>query len=187
NLTDEDTLKQWSNDNLKLVNKLEDLIYVIYTSGTTGKPKGVKANQKNLSNLVMAYQKEYELTQEDIILQFASPSFDQSIWDIFCSTLLGACCCLVPKNVFGNPIELERYMNHHRVTVAALTPLFIKEMNPNNYPYLRVLESGAESPQLEILKSWNKNRDVFNTYGPTETTVNALSYKLKGNEKYSVP
>ncbi|MBO0377129.1 AMP-binding protein, partial [Staphylococcus warneri] len=42
NLTDEDTLKQWSNDNLKLVNKLEDLIYVIYTSGTTGKPKGVK-------------------------------------------------------------------------------------------------------------------------------------------------
>ena len=45
-LTDEEIFKQWSSENLKVVNKLEDLIYIIYTSGTTGKPKGVKANQK---------------------------------------------------------------------------------------------------------------------------------------------
>ncbi|MCD8926414.1 AMP-binding protein, partial [Staphylococcus epidermidis] len=188
NITKPSVYKENASDNLDLVNTAEDLIYIIYTSGTTGNPKGVMVKNLNLCNLVTSYTKIYNLTSDDIILQFASIAFDQSIWDIFSSTLIGGTCCLIPFEIFGDPDSLEFYMNKNKVSVAALTPAFINQLSSLNYPYLRLLESGAEKPQPEILKNWqNPGRDIFNTYGPTETTVNALSYKVSNEENTNIP
>ncbi|MGL4884172.1 MAG: condensation domain-containing protein, partial [Waterburya sp.] len=53
-----------------------NLAYVIYTSGSTGKPKGVAISHSSLVNFAQAAVQEYEITQSDRILQFASISFD---------------------------------------------------------------------------------------------------------------
>ncbi|WP_336821979.1 AMP-binding protein, partial [Staphylococcus capitis] len=187
-ITKPSVYEEQASHNLEHVTDVNDLIYVIYTSGTTGKPKGVMVSNINLINLVISYKDIYHLTSEDIVLQFASIAFDQSIWDIFNIILIGGTCCLVPTDTFRDPRKLEIYMLKHKVSVAALTPAFINELNADNFSHLRLLESGAEAPQLEILKKWEMpNRAIYNTYGPTEATVNALSYQLNGDETGSIP
>lgn len=179
--------EHYAVDNLNVSIKNDQVLYSIYTSGTTGNPKGVLIANSNVINLVYAYQDLYGLSENDIILQFASLSFDQSVWDIFTSTLLGSTVCLVPERAFGDPNALTTYMQNHKVTVATLTPSFIKELVPEALPELKVLESGAEEAQIDVLSQWCPTTKVFNTYGPTEATVNAATYQLNGQENGVVP
>lgn len=66
-------------ENLTCMNAVNDLAYIIYTSGSTGKPKGVMLEHKGLGNLKMFFQKEFNITHQDCIVQFASTSFDASV------------------------------------------------------------------------------------------------------------
>ena len=166
-------------ENLEIVNKPEDLLYMIYTSGTTGNPKGVMIEHHSLINMIFAYKDLYNITEEDVILQFASIAFDQSVWDIFSSILLGATLVMVPQDIIGDSLAIPEYCNKHKVTIAALTPAFIKELKPEDFNFLRILESGGAAAELNILNKWREKVEIFNTYGPTETTVNAISYKYE--------
>ena len=67
-----------------------NLAYVIYTSGSTGRPKGVLIEHGPLALHCRECQEFYELTPEDRVLQFASPSFDASIEQILPPLLSGA-------------------------------------------------------------------------------------------------
>lgn len=176
-----------NEENPEMVNTSEDIMYVIYTSGTTGNPKGVMIRHRNLVNLVYAYGHLYEMSENDTVLQFASIAFDQSVWDIFNITLLGGTLCLVPYDYITNPRRMEQYITENHVTIMALTPAYIRELEPKNLPYLKVVESGGAAADWDILKKWYRYMKVFNTYGPTEATVNATTYLLRGDEKNSIP
>lgn len=174
--------------NPKPLNSREDTAYAIYTSGTTGKPKGVAVRHENLVNLIYSYQDIYQMTDQDTVLQFASISFDQSVWDIFNSLLIGASLCLMPYNLIGDTKTLEDYMEDKQVTVVALTPAYLRELDPLRVPALRVIESGGAAAELDILKKWLKcGKLIFNTYGPTEATVNAVSFQLKDLAATALP
>jgi len=71
-----------NKDNLKSINKPNDLAYVIYTSGSTGIPKGVMVEHKGVANLYSYFRKEYNITNKDNIIQFASCSFDAAVWEM---------------------------------------------------------------------------------------------------------
>lgn len=157
---------------------IEDNAYCIFTSGTTGRPKGAVLKHKGLLNLVNNYRKIYDINNNDTLLQFASIAFDQSVWDIFTILGIGGTLCLMPDDLINEPRLLEFYMEKNRVSVAALTPAYIKLLNPSNLKYLRVIESGSAAADYEDMKRWLKGRRVFNTYGPTETTVNSLTYEI---------
>ena len=158
--------------------KNDTIAYSIFTSGTTGKPKGVVLRHKGLYNLVFNYQDIYGITNKDTLLQFASIAFDQSVWDIFTILGLGGTLCLMPSELIDEPRELEKYMERNKVSVAALTPAYIKLLDPNNLPTLKAIESGSAAADYEDLKRWMNKRRVFNTYGPTEATVNTMSYEI---------
>lgn len=176
-----------AGENLPHVNTPNHLIYSIYTSGTTGKPKGVLVEQRNLYNLIMAYTDIYGMTNKDTVLQFASVSFDQAVLEIFHITLLGGSLCLVPQAYINAPGKLEQYMVEHGVTVAGFTPAYINELEPENIPALRMLESGGASANPDVLKKWLAKCRVFNTYGPTEATVNACTYEMTAKEVKRLP
>lgn len=150
--------------------------YAIYTSGTTGKPKGVVIEHYSLLNLVNAYKDIYQISPADVVLQFANISFDQSVFDIFSPLLTGASLCIVPQEYIGDLLEMERYLNINKVSVMGLTPSYLRELNPEKFKYLRLVESGGAEAEIDVLNRWKEKVTVFNTYGPTETTVNASSY-----------
>ena len=94
-----------------------DLAYVIYTSGTTGQPKGVRLEQGGLWNLVQAVGDSLGIAAGSKVLQFASPSFDASIWEIFPTLALGGTLIMAPPKMPstldpGTP--LERLPECHR-------------------------------------------------------------------------
>ncbi|URZ07873.1 hybrid non-ribosomal peptide synthetase/type I polyketide synthase [Clostridium felsineum] len=174
-------------ENPKKVNKSNDLAYVIYTSGTTGRPKGVMIEHECVHNLLVAYTENYGLTNKDVVLQAANMIFDQSVWDIFNILVIGGTLCLISYDKIRNSQEIEKYCNEKKVTVVSFTPMLLNELNPNKFPYLRVLESGGEAANVTTLSKWIGKCEVVNTYGPTETTVNASSYKFTGKECKTVP
>lgn len=156
-----------------------DLAYVIYTSGTTGKPKGVMIEQHSVVNLVEAYQEVYDMNSDDVLLQFASFAFDQSVWDIFGILLLGGTLCLTAEKMYLQREKFIQYLNKNRVSIAALTPAFIAEFEPQDFSTFRALESGGAEFKDDMMLRWLQYMRIFNTYGPTEATVNAITYECK--------
>lgn len=167
--------------------KPEQLAYMIYTSGTTGEPKGVMVEHRQLANLLEVYTGIYQLTERDCVLQFANFVFDQSVWDIFHILTVGGTLCLIPSDIVKNPDRLERYCEEQGVTVASLTPGYLRVLHPDHLPSLRLLDVGGEAPSQDLLMEWAEGRTVLNTYGPTETTVNATSFVYDRGDWNNVP
>ena len=157
----------------------ENIDYCIYTSGTTGKPKGVLIKDKSVVNLVESYYDLYGIVEEDILLQFASIAFDQSVWDIFTILTRGGTLCVLPQELIGDIKGAEEYIIKNKVSVAAFTPAYLRELNPEVVVTLRAVESGGAAVERDVVKKWKKHCRVFNTYGPTEACVNALTYELQ--------
>lgn len=171
----------------KLKPKGKDRAYIIYTSGTTGRPKGVVSLHKGLVNLILSYERIYDLTEKDVVLQVASYTFDQSVWDIFGILCKGGKLALITSDDVRDPERIADYCDRTRVTVASFTPAMLAELDPNKFSSLRVLDSSGEAASAVVLKRWVGKVKVINTYGPTEYTVNSCSYEYKGSESENVP
>ncbi|MBQ6181188.1 MAG: amino acid adenylation domain-containing protein, partial [Ruminococcus sp.] len=170
------------SDDLAIVNKPSDLVYCIYTSGTTGKPKGVILENTGLVGLIKSYEEVFEMSSKDRMMQFASYCFDQSVGDIFGAMLNGAALYVVSTDMRYNMSELEAYMKSEKITVASLTPKVIRELDICGMPELRLLDSGGEAAELDVLREIAASgRKVINSYGPTEATVNTTYSEIKAD------
>lgn len=94
---DWETIAQQSEQNPTSGVKADNLAYVIYTSGSTGKPKGVQIQHRGLCNLAAAQIDAFNLQPGNRVLQFASLSFDASIFEIVMALLTGATLCLAKR------------------------------------------------------------------------------------------
>src|SRR5262249_38928937 len=67
-----------------------DLAYVIYTSGSTGAPKGVMVEHRGLANVAREQARWFGAGPGSRVLQFASLSFDASMFEIVMALTTGA-------------------------------------------------------------------------------------------------
>jgi amino acid adenylation domain-containing protein/non-ribosomal peptide synthase protein (TIGR01720 family) len=147
------------------------LAYVIYTSGSTGKPKGVMIEHQGVCNLADAQARCFGLGPDDRMLQFASISFDASIFEIVMGLQVGAAMVLAPQDDLLPGEPLLHLLKKHAVTAVTLPPTALSQLPPGDLPALHTITVAGEACPPELVEAWAVNRRFFNLYGPTESTV----------------
>jgi amino acid adenylation domain-containing protein len=184
---DEDwaTITQYSQENPTSCVTSDNLAYVIYTSGSTGKPKGVLLQHRGLSNLAEAQIKVFNIQPSNRILQFASLSFDASIFEIVMALVTGATLYLANKESLLPGQPLHQLLREKAITHVTLPPAVLAILPTKSLPELQTIICAGESCTDDIVKRWyNSERRFFNAYGPTEATVWATVAEIKSrNEK----
>ncbi len=148
----------------------DDLAYVIYTSGSTGKPKGVLVTHRGLCNVVAAQQKVIGSGPGSRVLQFASLSFDASIFEIAMALGSGGTLHIPPPDLLPGS-ELAAYLRNEEVTIVTLTPTALAAIPYEPLPALATITVAGEPCSGTLVEQWSAGRRFFNLYGPTETTI----------------
>ncbi|MHC5738118.1 non-ribosomal peptide synthetase [Nostoc sp.] len=166
------TITQHSQENPTTCVTSDNLAYVIYTSGSTGKPKGVLLQHRGLSNLAKAQIEIFNLQPNNRILQFASLSFDASIFEIVMALQTGATLYLANKESLLPGQPLLKFLREKAITHVTLPPAVLAVLPTELLPALQTIICAGESCTDDIVKRWcNSQRRFFNAYGPTEATV----------------
>ena len=149
----------------------ENLVYVIYTSGSTGKPKGVLITHQGLCNLVQTQIKLFDVQPDSRVLQFASISFDASIWEIIMALCTGGQLYLGTREELQPGPALFELLQKQKITHANLVPSVLAALPDEELPALQNIVVGGEPCPHALVERWANGRCFFNLYGPTESTV----------------
>jgi amino acid adenylation domain-containing protein len=170
--TEREIIAQQDQHNLTNTLTYDNLAYVIYTSGSTGKPKGVQIAHRGLSNLAEGQIKTFNVKQNNRILQFASLSFDASIFEIVMALRSGATLYLAKKEALLPGQPLIQLLQKNSITHVTLPPAVLAVLPTAELPALQTIIAAGEACSKDIVKRWLlSGRRFFNAYGPTETTV----------------
>jgi amino acid adenylation domain-containing protein len=164
----------------------EHVAYVIYTSGSTGLPKGVMNRHGGVCNLATAQRSVFNVQAGSRVLQFASFSFDSSVWEML-ALCNGAALCLGPRESLLPGEPLLRTLRRHGVTHVTLPSSALAAFGDNvEFGSMSMVLAGEALPPA-LARRWADRLRLFNGYGPTETTVCATMYRCTSNEQGSVP
>jgi amino acid adenylation domain-containing protein/non-ribosomal peptide synthase protein (TIGR01720 family) len=156
------------------------LAYVIYTSGSTGQPKGVMLEHQGFINMVLSQINELGIAENDSVLQFASCSFDGSMYEMFIALLSGAGLVCLEQDRIRDPVELMAAIRDKGATVAALPPAYLKAIGFEGLAGLRVLITAGEKAVRDEKGIFaDAHRRYWNLYGPTEASVTAACFPIE--------
>ena len=168
-----------------------DLAYVIYTSGSTGKPKGVMIEHHSVVNRILWMQKEYPITERDILLQKTPVVFDVSVWELFWWSFTGASVCLLEPGGEKEPDKIIDAIRKYQVTTIHFVPsmlgVFLSAMGDDfDFGALNTLQkvfASGEALHTEHVSAFRKSirkycgTRLINLYGPTEATVDVSHFE----------
>jgi amino acid adenylation domain-containing protein/non-ribosomal peptide synthase protein (TIGR01720 family) len=160
--------------------------YVIYTSGSTGEPKGVVVEHKGIFNMALAQVEGFGVVSESNILQFASLSFDASIFEIIMGQSAGARLCLASKERLLPGPDLLELLGRQSITRLTIPPSVLSLLPEGRLPGLDTIIVAGEACPEGLVERWGHERRFFNAYGPTEATVWSSALECIGKGKPSI-
>ncbi|GAA3298992.1 hypothetical protein GCM10020295_36030 [Streptomyces cinereospinus] len=98
---------------------------MIYTSGSTGRPKGVAVPHAGLMAMVDSLSERFDLDHDARVLQFASFSFDASVFGIMLALLNGGTLVIADEEHRTPGRPLVDLINDARINLVALPPVVV--------------------------------------------------------------
>jgi amino acid adenylation domain-containing protein len=155
--------------------------YLIYTSGSTGRPKGVAVGHTGLANLTDWQRRTLAVDASAVVLQYASPGFDASVWELAMAFGSGATLHVPdPAAVAGSALAAEIVAS--AATHVTLPPSVLATLAPDQVPGLRHVIAAGEPCPGPLARNWAAHTSFHNAYGPTETTVCATVHRCHPGE-----
>ncbi|HEX6039826.1 condensation domain-containing protein, partial [Longimicrobium sp.] len=125
--------------------------YVIYTSGSTGRPKGAVIQHRNVCGMVAGQLRSLPLQAETRVLQFASFSFDGSVYEVFLALARGASLHLpeTPGPLAGD--DLVRTVAGAGITHAILPPAVLAALpDDERLPSIHTIIVSGDAPPVDL-------------------------------------
>jgi non-ribosomal peptide synthetase component F len=173
-LVDIDFTKQ-SNTMMTEIPQIQtsDLAYVLYTSGSTGLPKAVKVSHRAVTQSLLAHDRHIPVFTR--FLQFAAPTFDVSIFEIFFplfreKTLVG-CSRAQMLN------DLPKVISDLEVDAVELTPTVVSNLlgGRESVPGLKLLLTIGEMLTRHVIEEYGGNSSrksiLWGMYGKSTSST----------------
>lgn len=152
----------------------EQLVYVVFTSGSTGRPKGAMTTHGGLARFMDHQRETFAVGPGDRVLQFASPSFDASVFEFTMALAHGATLHVFQRDEFVAGDALLRCLRDRGITHSLLVPSVLATLRIGGEKLaLRCMVSGAETLTNELAREWGEGVHLYNAYGPSECTIYA--------------
>lgn len=155
----------------------EDVAYVMYTSGSTGRPKGVAISHRAATQSLLAHNTLIPPIRR--FLQFASPTFDVSVFEVFFPWFRGA--TLIGSERSNMLFDLPQTISAMQVDAAELTPTVAGELlrSRQSVPSLKVLLTIGEMLTKRVVEEFGtstmQDGILHGMYGPTEATIHCTA------------
>ncbi|WP_058300807.1 non-ribosomal peptide synthetase family protein [Gorillibacterium timonense] len=196
-LNPEDATLDQSVEALEELAHPDALAYLIYTSGSTGTPKGAMITHQAVVNLVTGIRRLLNWSEDDIIAQYSTFSFDASVFDLFGALLLGAHLHLLEdEERFSVESFTAAIAGAQATQIGILPPVFFSRLAAHlpkeaadRYSTVKNLLLGGEALQGQSVRLFQQKvgleTAIVNVYGPTEctsvTTTHTVDYPLPEN------
>ncbi|GAD98283.1 nonribosomal siderophore peptide synthase, putative [Paecilomyces variotii No. 5] len=151
----------------------ENLAYVMYTSGSTGRPKGVGISHRATTQSLLAHDELIPTFKR--FLQFASPTFDVSVFEMFFPLYRGAILAAADRETMLR--DISSAMRKLDVDAAELTPTVAGELlqRRDNAPSLNILLTIGEMLTRHVVDEFGGSERrkgiLHGMYGPTEAAI----------------
>lgn len=170
----------------------DDLAYVIYTSGSTGRPKGALIAHAGVVNLGESVRKDCRIGPDDVLTQFATYSFDASVWDTIGALFYGAELYLLSPAERMSVEEFADAVERTGTTIIAILPTvffnqlsaYLSEEGYRKLSSVHLITVAGEALYGEQVRAFQRKfKDaiaIVNVYGPTECTVCTTTHTIRG-------
>ncbi|KAL3421010.1 non-ribosomal peptide synthetase protein [Phlyctema vagabunda] len=145
--------------------------YCMFTSGSTGKPKGVVIEHSAFATTARAEAQMFGVTSDSRVLQFASYSFDTSLFEILTTLISGGCVCIPSEEERREPSAIATAISRMRINMAGLTPSYVDVITPSSISTVKTLILGGEPLKTIHVDTWASCVKLMSAYGPTECSV----------------
>jgi acyl-coenzyme A synthetase/AMP-(fatty) acid ligase/aryl carrier-like protein len=148
-----------------------------------------------LLNRLQWMQAEYQLGEQDVVLQKTPFSFDVSVWEFFWPLMMGAKLVVARPGGHQDPGYLAKLMEDGGVTTVHFVPsmlgVFLEEERGQQCRSLKRVVCSGEALSAELARRCLGSMPwagLHNLYGPTEAAIDVTYWKCEaGDERGSVP
>ena len=126
-----------------------DLAAILFTSGSTGQPKGVPLRHDACLNMALGHIEMQGITAHDRVLLSSAPGFILGLRELCIPMLAGAAYVGVTRALLDQPLQLLAHMAQHAVSVALLTPSYLRLFDGAVPHGLRCIMTAGERPNAD--------------------------------------